>query len=77
VNYTELLKFGLFSFSFVHVYWVVKEIYKVITDLAKSGDLKSNLEMVLASFRCGYQPNDRDITYYSQLEYVTVAHALG
>ena len=77
MNYAELLKFGLLSFSFVHVYWVVKGIHKVTTDLAKSGDLTSNLEMVLVSFRCSYQPNDRDIIYYSQLEYVTVAHALG
>ena len=77
MNFAELLKFGLPPFSFVHIYWVVKKIDKVITDLAKSGDLTSNLEMVLVSFRCGYQLNDRDIIYYSQLEYVTAAHALG
>ena len=77
MDFAELLKFGLPPFSFVHVYWVVKEIDKVITDFAKSRDLTSNLEMVLVSFRCGYQLNDRDIIYYSQLEYVTVAHALG
>ena len=77
MNFAKLLKFGLSSFGFVHIYWVVKKIDKVVTDLAKSGDLTSNLEIALVSFRWGYQLNDRDTIYYSQLEYVMVAHALG
>ena len=77
MDFAELLKFGLLPFSFVHIYWVVKKIDKVVTDLAKSGDLTSNLEMVLVSLKCSYQLNDRDIICYSQPEYVTVAHALG
>lgn len=77
MDFAELLKFGLLPFSFVHIYWVVKKIDKVVADLAKSGDLTSNLEMVLVSFKCGYQLNDRDIICYSQPECVTVAHALG
>jgi hypothetical protein len=53
MNFAELLKLRLFPFGFVHIYWVVKKIDKVITDLAKSRDLTSNLEMVLVSFRYG------------------------